>query len=181
MWEPRRLTTLWASTARYRNSFTFYVHLTFHYYCSATWLTNVSFSASRLNNENAFKPHISKLVCAISGIWILGFSFLKTPLIPNGNVKLREKVYSTCSDRFTCHCVTILIRPQVTIARTSGLHHGTAIGHQKYHVLSIWNILAGASWTRGDYLTENQVACVQWDLQPGDLGFHHMIIFLTMM
>jgi hypothetical protein len=24
MWEPRRLTTLWASTACYRNSFTFY-------------------------------------------------------------------------------------------------------------------------------------------------------------
>jgi hypothetical protein len=26
IWEPRRLTTLWASTACYRDSFTFYVH-----------------------------------------------------------------------------------------------------------------------------------------------------------
>jgi hypothetical protein len=27
MWEPRRLTNLWASTANYRDSFTFYLHL----------------------------------------------------------------------------------------------------------------------------------------------------------
>jgi hypothetical protein len=27
MWEPRRLTTLWASTARYRDSFTFFFRL----------------------------------------------------------------------------------------------------------------------------------------------------------
>jgi hypothetical protein len=27
MWEPRRLTTLWASTACYRDSFTFYYNL----------------------------------------------------------------------------------------------------------------------------------------------------------
>jgi hypothetical protein len=31
MWEPRRLTTMWASTACYRNSFTFCNHL-LHYY-----------------------------------------------------------------------------------------------------------------------------------------------------
>jgi hypothetical protein len=27
MWEPRRLTTLWASTACYRDSFTFYIYV----------------------------------------------------------------------------------------------------------------------------------------------------------
>jgi hypothetical protein len=31
MWEPRRLTTLWASTACYRDSFTFYLHIFYFY------------------------------------------------------------------------------------------------------------------------------------------------------
>jgi hypothetical protein len=30
MWEPRRLTTLWASMACYRDSFTFFMHFSFY-------------------------------------------------------------------------------------------------------------------------------------------------------
>jgi hypothetical protein len=38
MWEPRRLTTLWASTARYRDSFTFFLFRPFRSSAVRRWL-----------------------------------------------------------------------------------------------------------------------------------------------
>jgi hypothetical protein len=43
MWEPRRLTILWASTACYRDSFTFYVYC-FHQRCYVTLRKSLRFS-----------------------------------------------------------------------------------------------------------------------------------------
>jgi hypothetical protein len=37
MWEPRRLTTLWASTSCYRDSFTFFIELTSVSSCGKHW------------------------------------------------------------------------------------------------------------------------------------------------
>jgi hypothetical protein len=62
MWEPRRLTTLWASTACYRDNFTFY--LLFRY---------VMISASNFQEEAEIEFRLNKILRRIQETLVITY------------------------------------------------------------------------------------------------------------
>jgi hypothetical protein len=75
MWEPRRLTTLWASTACYRDSFTFFYH----------WNYN-----NRRQEATLTDPHKMKL-----SLYLINKAQLHEDLIRLNSMKTWERKYSS--------------------------------------------------------------------------------------